>query len=239
MYRSRFYLEDRRVDRRAFFTKGVGKAAKAISEHTAKKARENAEHWIRPPFAIEELDFLLACSRCGDCIKACPHDVIFPLPSRLGAKVFSTPGMNLVSQGCHLCEDWPCVQACEPKALLYPVEKTALDDSGQVATAGAVQLDQGADSFENKDAAHQKRILPKIATVFINKETCLPYSGPECGACRVCPVPGAMTWYMEKPEINQALCTGCALCREACIVEPKAVHIQSIYKTLEQPAESV
>ncbi|MCK4710349.1 MAG: hypothetical protein KAU21_17165, partial [Gammaproteobacteria bacterium] len=65
---------------------------------------------------------------------------------------------------------------------------------------------------------------------FINKETCLPYSGPECGACKVCPVEGALVWSMEKPEIDQALCTGCALCREACIVDPKAVMIQSKYQ---------
>lgn len=25
--------------------------------------------------------------------------------------------MDLLTKGCHLCDDWPCVNACEPKAL--------------------------------------------------------------------------------------------------------------------------
>ena len=56
--------------------------------------------------------------------------------------------------------------------------------------------------------------------------SCLPYLGPECGACNgYCPVPGAMHWQHERPSINDALCTGCGLCREACVIEPKAISI--------------
>jgi len=191
------------LDRREFFTRSAGKAAQTLTKHAADKARKKASHWIRPPFAIEELDFLIACNRCGDCIEACPYHVIFPLSSKLGASVFNTPALNLVNQSCHLCEDWPCVTACEKSALILPP------------------------SDESKPA---KKNLPKLAIVSINKEQCLPYSGPECGACNVCPVPGAMQWNMEKPEINSELCPGCALCRESCIATPKAITIQSIYK---------
>lgn len=220
------------MDRRAFFTKSVGKVARTVSDHAAEKAAANASRWIRPPFAIEELDFLLACSRCGDCIEACPHDVIFPLASRLGAKVFSTPAMDLANQGCHLCVDWPCVSVCEPKALLLPtaVNKTKEDNAADLEVS-TEQLEVSEDK-NSHGLDYDEKILPKIANVYINESTCLPYSGPECGACNVCPVEGAMIWVMEKPEINQTLCTGCALCREACIVEPKAVIVQSKYKPL-------
>ncbi len=200
------------MDRRAFFTRGAGKAAQAITKHAADQARKNAMRWIRPPFAIEELDFLLACDRCAQCIDACPHDVIFPLPSKLGIKVYTTPAMDLLNQGCHLCEDWPCVQAC---------------------TRGALKLaDNRQDESEKEQAqASDKKIVPRklpvLAVVSINEETCLPYNGPECGACNICPVQGAMTWEMQKPLINSLLCTGCALCREACIVEPKAISVKS------------
>ena len=197
------------MDRRAFFSKGVEKAAKSVTKHAVTKARKNAVNWIRPPFAIDELDFLLACSRCDDCVKACPHNIIFLLPAKLGAQVFSTPAMDLNNHGCHLCEDWPCVQACETNALTLPIpaEDTEID------------------------IVNNQSPLPLIARVSIIEETCLPYSGPECGACRVCPVAGAMTWIMEKPSINTEICTGCALCREACIVEPKAIKIQSKYES--------
>jgi len=199
------------LDRRAFFTKGAGKVAQTVTKHAAEKARKNASRWIRPPFAIEELDFLIGCTRCGDCINACPYEIIFPLPSKLGVKVFNTPAMDLNNQGCHLCEDWPCVQACEKNALSL----TELFNP------------QAQETLEtNKTTA---KPLPKISRVSINTETCLPYSGPECGACNICPVEGAMIWEMNKPVIVEAICTGCALCREACIVEPKAINLQSKY----------
>jgi len=61
----------------------------------------------------------------------------------------------------------------------------------------------------------------------IDERSCLPYLGPECGACAdSCPVAGALQWPDgRKPVIDQDLCAGCALCREACIVDPKAVGI--------------
>lgn len=207
------------MDRRSFFTRGAGKVAKAVTEHSAEQARKNATRWIRPPFAIDELEFLLACTRCDACTKACPYGVIFPLSAKLGAKVVSTPGMDLLNKGCHLCEDWSCVNACETNALKLPDLKEPAE------TSELSEPDAYGDQYK-------ERFVPKIANVFINKETCLPYNGPECGACRVCPVEGAMIWNMEKPEINQSLCAGCALCREACIVEPKAIMIQSRYKAI-------
>ena len=56
------------------------------------------------------------------------------------------------------------------------------------------------------------------------------YNGPECGACaHVCPVPGALSWEGGlRPVIDQSICTGCALCREACITNPKSVDIRAL-----------
>jgi len=209
------------MDRRSFFTRGAGEVAQAVTKHAAQKARENSSRWIRPPFAIDELDFLLACTRCDNCVDACPQNIIFPLSAKLGMKVFNTPAMDLLNHGCHLCEGWPCIQSCETGALMIPIaspdDKITKQEESNVSSV----------ELGNNDT---KRVLPIIATVTINTKTCLPYSGPECGACRVCPVEGAMIWTMEKPSINPLLCTGCALCREACIVEPKAINVQSKYK---------
>jgi ferredoxin-type protein NapG len=211
------------LDRRSFFTRGAGKVAKAVTDHSAEQVRKNASRWIRPPFALDELEFLLACTRCDACIDACPHGVIFPLSAKLGAKVTSTPGMDLLNKGCHLCEGWECVTACEAGALKLP-QKHESEQQNELSVPDAY------------GEQYKERFVPKIANAVINKETCLPYSGPECGACKVCPVEGAMEWIMEKPEINQSLCTGCALCREACIVDPKAILITSKYQKEEKPS---
>jgi len=194
------------MDRRGFFRKAFSDSSNAVVKHAAKKAKLAATHWIRPPFAADELEFLLACTRCDACTEACGYDVIFKLPSRLGVQVAGTPALDLTNKGCHLCEDWPCVSACETKALALP---------------------------EADDASDDKTIaLPKLAGAHIDIASCLPYSGPECGACESsCPVPGALVWDMQKPEIDEQHCVGCGLCREACINDPSSIMIESRIKS--------
>ncbi len=196
------------MDRREFFKRSADKVTRKVTMHMNDKVEAEAAHWIRPPFALDELDFLLACTRCDACIKACSYDVIFPLPARRGAQVVSTPVMDLLNKGCHLCEDWPCVQSCETGALTLPLPN----------------------ADKESESVSEEKIWPKLARVKINEKSCLPYAGPECGACRgSCPQTGAMIWKSEKPIIDEAICCGCGLCREACIVEPKAISIQSVH----------
>ena len=198
------------MSRRDFFRRGVVRVAEAALEEARARAERRTAHWIRPPFAGDELDFLFKCTRCGDCIEACPHDVIFPLEARLGPRVVSTPALDLVNKACRLCEDWPCVAACEPGALEVP---KPVDPEAE-----------GENSLRDPAAPR-----PRLAVARIDRRLCLPYAGPECGACaHSCPVPGALVWDGPKPRINAASCVGCALCREACIVSPKAVSISAI-----------
>jgi len=189
------------MKRRDFFKLTAHKTAELGYRLAAQGVERRARKWLRPPFAQDELEFLLLCSRCDKCIEACPHDVLFRLPAQFGAQVTATPAMDLANRGCHLCADWPCVQACEPKALALP--KTEDDEAPPPV---------------------------KFADVEIDTSRCLPYLGPECGACAdSCPVPGALIWHDRlRPEIDQDLCTGCALCREACILDPKAVSLSAV-----------
>lgn len=190
------------MDRRAFFRKALNKTQERVVKQVDARVNQRAAHWIRPPFALDELEFLLACERCDACIEACPHQVIFALPIRLGAQVVGTPALDLQNKGCHLCDDWPCVSACEADALKLPV----IEDE-------------------------RVPLRPRLALAWIDTETCLPYSGPECGACAdSCPVPAALVWRQQKPSIDREICIGCALCREVCVVEPKAIKVASRYR---------
>ena len=189
------------MDRRAFFGTAFRKTTQEVVKRVDAKVEQDATRWIRPPFALAELEFLLSCTRCGDCVEACPYTVLFPLSARLGASVGETPAMDLINKGCHLCEDWPCVNACEAGALVIP------------------------ETTEDSDAPP----LPMLALASINTTTCFPYSGPECGACESsCPVSGALLWDQQRPYIDAEKCVGCGLCREACIVDPSAISIASI-----------
>ena len=206
------------MDRREFFRLGAQKTAKVAVDTAEKHVNHKASRWIRPPFAISELDFITSCMRCGECISACPHQVIFPLPVRVGIEVAATPAMDLLNKGCHLCEDWPCVTACEPNALMIPEALVvAIEDDEAVVTEDDLELATAL-------------TIPRLAEAEIDQQQCLPYSGPECGACRgSCPIEGALVWQDEKPMIDADLCVGCAMCREACITEPKAVTVRSNY----------
>ena len=193
------------MDRRDFFRKSFGKAAEVVVKTADKRVSERSKHWIRPPYAIPELEFLLACTRCGACNEACPHNVIFPLAARLGADVVNTPALDLLKKGCHLCEDWPCVKACETGALVI--------------------------KYEND----KQEVVEKFANAIIDESLCLPFSGPECGACiYACKIEGVLQLVQEKPVINQQLCVGCGLCREACVVEDKAIQITSVGVKLQE-----
>ncbi len=196
------------MDRRGFFRQALRRGGETVIRHVDGKVARQASRWIRPPYAIDELEFLLACTRCNACIEACPHQVVFPLAARLGVQVAGTPALDLLTRGCHLCADWPCVEACETGALKRPA------------------LAEG-----------EPLPLPRLAQARLNPRTCLPYNGPECGACRdTCPVPGALVWERERPRIEAEACTGCGLCREACIVEPKAIRIESRHRPATEPA---
>lgn len=99
------------------------------SEDQAREAR-TARNWsrgqipiLRPPGAVDEPTFLKACTRCGDCIEACPHDAIQLAPERF-REAAGTPMINPARQPCRMCDDVPCVHACEPDVLSLSAPRT-------------------------------------------------------------------------------------------------------------------
>ncbi|MCB1735709.1 MAG: hypothetical protein KDH20_01985 [Rhodocyclaceae bacterium] len=209
------------MSRRAFFRfsgrKIVEKAGQALDE----TVRHDARRWFRPPFARDELTFLTTCTRCQACIDACPEGLIFRLPVSVGVRAAGTPALDLRNRACALCTDWPCVAACEPHALRLP------DPPEEDAT--------GADPAGTEVADHDMP-APALAVVSIDVSTCLPYHGPECGACgTACPIPGALRWDGPRPRVDMAHCVGCGQCRVACITEPKAIDVRTIHARTSTP----
>lgn len=59
---------------------------------------------VRPPWSVDEYDFVAGCSGCGDCIRACPQAILKADPRHQVYLDFS--------QGeCTLCGE--CVLACQ------------------------------------------------------------------------------------------------------------------------------
>lgn len=63
---------------------------------------------LRPPWALVETEFLHACTRCGECARACPTQVI-------SERDAGYPVMNFTAGECTFCGD--CVTACTKGAL--------------------------------------------------------------------------------------------------------------------------
>lgn len=243
-------MTDEKVpSRRLFLKRGLSKVTQFGSEVVEQKVSQKAKAWIRPPFAIAELDFLLACTRCDACISACPYDVVFPLPASRGLEVADTPALDIMNKGCHLCSDWPCVTACETKALNFAYGKITKDEDEQDNNSLSKALNDEQNKQHNSEhngvpsneyvgrdgetETIQQEMptaiaCPPMAKAMINTGQCMPYSGPECGACKgSCPIPDTLVWKNEKPSIVQSSCIGCGMCREACITSPKAIDISS------------
>lgn len=71
------------------------------------RPRPKAE--IRPPWAIPEVLFVDACTRCNDCLTVCPAQIIV-----VGDGGY--PRVDFKRGECTFCSD--CVSACLPQALI-------------------------------------------------------------------------------------------------------------------------
>ena len=119
--------QDKELSRRNLIRQGVHMFAKPTMEniqgkidkvnHTVDKITKRVP-LLRPPGAISERAFLQACTRCDKCIHACPKDAIQRVPKKMGFLIMDTPYIDPVKVPCVMCDDLPCISACEDEALL-------------------------------------------------------------------------------------------------------------------------
>lgn len=119
--------EDKEMSRRNLIRQGVHMFAKPTMEKIQgkiDKVNETVDKvtkrvpLLRPPGAISERAFLQACTRCDKCIHACPKDAIQRVPKKMGFLIMDTPYIDPIKVPCVMCDDLPCISACEDEALL-------------------------------------------------------------------------------------------------------------------------
>lgn len=94
---------------------GINIEAVAPTNMATRAVRAVPVH--RPPGAIEESQFLLGCTKCGDCIEVCPYNALVRAPDRLGSFA-GTPIIEADRSACMMCEDFPCIGSCGPGVLI-------------------------------------------------------------------------------------------------------------------------
>ena len=123
--------EDPEYDRRNlmrqgfhFFAKPAVENVQSKIDHVNKAVDKITKRVpvLRPPGAITEKAFLQACSRCDECINACPKDAILRVPKKMGFLIHNTPYIDAIRNPCVMCTDLPCIPAC-PDGALLPVQE--------------------------------------------------------------------------------------------------------------------
>jgi ferredoxin-type protein NapG len=102
-------------ERREFFQSTIGKLLQEVARRTEQRVAP--KRWFRPPGAADEVSFVAACTRCGDCIDVCPVHAILKMPANGGGLAAGTPYIDPTTRACIACEDMPCAHACETGAL--------------------------------------------------------------------------------------------------------------------------
>ncbi len=127
---------EKKVARREFFTVGFSRmrASAAGMLETLVESKIRRRH-IRPPGAAGELEFLSRCTKCEDCIQACPHDAIVHLPASAGPAAF-TPAIQPTKSPCRLCKEVACATACTTGALRPVLQKNV--------KIASIRFDRGA-----------------------------------------------------------------------------------------------
>lgn len=187
------------ISRRQFFAVGGG-AAIGVGfglGFTSLHRTANAQLLLRPPGALDEQDFLAACIRCGQCVEACPTDVL-RLTDLEAGRAAATPYFVAAENPCNLCQGHDsmlCIDACP--------------------TAALTQL-----AFEDVDIGRAH--LCKGKCLAYNGTVCRA-----CWQACPYPDDAIQFDERLRPQVRTSHCVGCGLCEYACPTDPKAITITS------------
>jgi len=151
--------------RKVVFAGVMGVLFYPFARLSGRATKDFSSKVIRPPGAVEELEFLERCIKCDQCIRVCPTNVLQPAMLEAGVEGVWTPVMNFRIGFCQL----NCT-AC-----------------GQVCPTGAIQrlsVDQKLGMGEHADQGPVK-----LGTAHFDRGRCLPWSkNIPCVVCEeVCP----------------------------------------------------
>lgn len=161
---------------------------------------------LRPPFAIaDEQQFSAACIRCGQCVQACPYDMLH-LASLLSPLEAGTPYFVARDKPCEMCVDIPCAKACPTGAL-----DSKAEDIAQAKMGLAVLLDhETCLNWQGLRCDVCYRVCPLIDKAITLEMQRNNRTGKHA---------------LFIPTVHSEACTGCGKCEEACVLDEAAIKV--------------
>jgi len=185
------------VARRTVLGLLAGMASAGILHLTSHKHSQS----LRPPGAVDELTFRGLCTRCGNCIRSCPYDIIRPDMGQHGITSILTPVLTFDKNYCR--EDCTrCTRVCHSGALAG----VDLDNKPDIQI-GLAKVDMNLCLLgEDHECSACMRWCPYSAIRYVFSED----------------------KYLLVPMINADKCNGCGACELACPTSPrKAIRVFS------------
>lgn len=166
-----------------------------------RAARASGPHPLRPPGALDDERFVGVCMRCGNCLRACPADIIRLDSGTNGLPSLLTPVLDFSTDYCR--EDCTrCTDVCPSGAL----QRLTLKEKPS-AHIGLAQVDMNVCLLgDDRDCAVCRTWCPYEAVQYV-----------------FCEDPDV---YASVPTIDPEKCCGCGACEVMCPTKPvKAIVI--------------
>ncbi len=171
----------------------------------AKQAQTRPATALRPPGALEEGDFLAACSRCGLCVRDCPYDTLRLSDVAEGAAT-GTPFFIAREIPCEMCEDIPCVVACPTGAL----DKGLTDINDSKMGVAVLVSQETCLNFLGLRCDVCYRVCPLIDEAITLERSHNTRTGKHA---------------MFIPTVHSDKCTGCGKCEKGCVLDEAAIKV--------------
>jgi len=175
---------------------------------TSLRRRQPDPKLVRPPGGRAEDEFLALCSRCGQCMKVCPTNVLQPSVTTAGLEGVFTPRMDYRNGYC----EWGC------------------NECGKVCPTGAIgALTLSAKRRTKIGRAYidKNRCIPWAdgKTCLVCQELC-PVS-PKAISIETASVttPLGKKVRLGRPQVIAERCIGCGVCQFKCPVPAEAAIV--------------
>ena len=166
---------------------------------------EKASRLLRPPGVRDEGEFLKKCVRCGECMKVCLKNALYPAAWQAGVEGLYTPlvipRLGYCEYDCTLCG-----QVCPTAAI------------------PALQVAEKRREVIGKAVFDRNHCLPfaKKIDCIVCEEHC-PIPDKAIRSREVAVIgPDGTSRLVKEPYIVEEICNGCGICEFVCPVETKA-----------------